>query len=248
MNSQPSNNTEVQEPIKILMIEDDPELAEILAEYLEQHQITIENYEDPFTGISALNVNDYDLMILDLTLPGMDGLEVCKKVAAQKDIPIIISSARGDTSDKIIGLDLGADDYLPKPYDPKELYARIKSVLRRHKKSAAQPAASTPAPKAVASSSHSRLHCDPSAHQIYKDGEAIKLTLAEYEILAYLIQKNGHVVSRDEFVSNLDSLNEESSFKSIDVIMGRIRSKLDDSPKEPQFIEAVRGVGYRLIG
>jgi len=119
--------------INILMIEDDSEFAELLAEYLERYDIKITNYEDAYLGLSA-GVKKFDLVILDLTLPGMDGLEACEEIVRKYDIPIIISSARSDIGDKITALELGADDYLPKPYDPKEMYARIQSVLRRYNK------------------------------------------------------------------------------------------------------------------
>jgi two-component system OmpR family response regulator len=119
--------------INILMIEDDPEFAELLTEYLEQFDIKVTNYEDPFLGLSA-GVKKYDLVILDLTLPGMDGLEVCEELVRKYDIPVIISSARSDINDKIQSFELGAYDYLPKPYDPKEMYARIMAILKRVKK------------------------------------------------------------------------------------------------------------------
>ena len=119
--------------INVLMIEDDPEFAQILSEYLSDFNIKVTNFEDPYLGLSA-GVKNFDLLILDLTLPGMDGLEVCKEIRSKYNIPIIISSARSDISDKVVGLQLGADDYLPKPYDPKEMYARIMSLIRRYKK------------------------------------------------------------------------------------------------------------------
>lgn len=117
----------------ILMIEDDPEFSEFLGEYLEKYNIKITNYEDPFLGLTC-DISKYDLLILDLTLPGLDGLDVCKEISKKYNIPIIISSARSDVTDKVIGLQLGADYYLPKPYDPKEMYAVIQSLLRRSKK------------------------------------------------------------------------------------------------------------------
>ncbi|HHH72314.1 MAG TPA: response regulator transcription factor, partial [Sulfuricurvum sp.] len=117
---------------KILMIEDDLELAEILTEFLEQYDYEIETEDDPFKALSILKLKPYDLVILDLTLPGMDGLEVCEAIRERQDIPIIISSARSDVTDKVNALELGADDYLPKPYDPRELEARISSVMRRY--------------------------------------------------------------------------------------------------------------------
>ena len=115
------------------MIEDDAEYASLLSNFLAKYNLKVTNYQDPYLGLSA-GVEKYDLLILDLTLPNMDGLEVCKEVVSKYDIPIIISSARSDLSDKVLGLQLGADDYLPKPYDPQEMYARIVSLLRRYKK------------------------------------------------------------------------------------------------------------------
>ena len=120
--------------VNVLMIEDDPEFAQILSEYLDSFNIKVTNFEYPYLGLSA-GIKNYDLLILDLTLPGIDGLEVCKEIRQKYDIPIIISSARSDISDKVVGLQLGADDYLPKPYDPKEMYALIKSLIRRYKNS-----------------------------------------------------------------------------------------------------------------
>jgi two-component system OmpR family response regulator len=119
--------------INILMIEDDPEFSLFLGEFLDKYNIKITNYEDPYLGLTA-GISNYDLLILDLTLPGIDGLEVCEKISKSYDIPIIISSARSDVTDKIMGLQIGADYYLPKPYDPKEMYAVIQSLLRRSKK------------------------------------------------------------------------------------------------------------------
>jgi len=116
--------------INVLMIEDDPEFAELLSEYLSQFDIKVTNYEDPFLGLSA-GVKKFDLVILDLTLPGMDGLEVCEELVRKYDIPVIISSARSDINDKVQSFELGAYDYLPKPYDPKEMYARIMAILNR---------------------------------------------------------------------------------------------------------------------
>lgn len=115
------------------MIEDDPEFSIFLGEYLSKYNMDITNFEDPYLGLSS-NINSYDILILDLTLPGMDGLDVCKKISENFDIPIIISSARSDITDKVLGLQIGADYYLPKPYDPKEMYAVIQSLLRRKKK------------------------------------------------------------------------------------------------------------------
>ncbi len=221
----------------LLMIEDDIELAEILCNFLKRYNITVTNYDDPFLGISALSLTKYDLLILDLSLPGMDGLEICKEVRAKSDIPIIISSARSDLEDKIIGLELGADDYLPKPYEPKELYARIMSVLRRYKKS--HFAHEEEANSAI-------LVLKDESHTILFHNTPLSLTPAEYEVLAYLIKKNNCVVSRTELLNQSLSLNEENESRSLDVLISRIRSKLGESSKEPELIHSIRGIGYRL--
>ncbi len=218
------------------MIEDDLELAEILTEFLEQlkqEEIKVETEDDPFKALSILKLKEFDLVILDLTLPGMDGLEVCEEIRKRQNIPIIISSARSDVTDKVTALELGADDYLPKPYDPRELEARIYSVLRRYEAKAAE----------VAQQSTSDFKLDEAAMQIVYKNRPLDLTNAEYGILAYMIKKEGMVVSREDIIHNVSAINEDSSNKSIDVMVGRIRTKLGDK----SLIESVRGIGYKLI-
>ena len=224
--------------IKILMIEDDAELAEILTEYLAQFDMQVTNIEDPFLGLSTLNTQKFDLVILDLTLPGLDGLEVCSDIRKWHDIPIIISSARHDITDKVEALERGADDYLPKPYNPRELEARIKSLLRRKKNDFASSEKTAVKKK--------DLEVDSNQQVIRFKGEELQLTKAEYGILAYLIKKEGGVVSREELIYNVEAISEESSNKSIDVIVGRIRQKLGETPKNPTYIHSVRGVGYKF--
>jgi len=226
---------------KILMIEDDLELAEILTEYLEQFDIEVTTAEDPFIGLSTLNVDTFDLIILDLTLPGIDGLEVCKEIRKKCTLPIIISSARHDITDKVTALDNGADDYLPKPYNPMELQARIKSLLRRNQQTDNVNAQVQPQEK------QQDLVVNEDAMSIKFLGKELSLTGAEYGILSYLIKKGGAVVSRGELIYNIDDINEDTSNKSIDVIIGRIRHKLDEDSKHPKYIQSVRGVGYKLI-
>lgn len=214
------------------MIEDDLELAEILTEYLEQFDFSIITEDDPFKAVSILKLEPFDLVILDLTLPGMDGLEVCEAIRERQDIPIIISSARSDVTDKVKALELGADDYIPKPYDPRELEARILSVLRRYEAKSQQK-----------EESKSDFKCDTSSMTISYKGRNIDLTNAEFGILAFMIAKQGLVVSREDLIHNVNAINEDSSNKSIDVMVGRIRNKLGDKA----LIESVRGVGYKLL-
>ncbi|WP_298959487.1 response regulator transcription factor [uncultured Campylobacter sp.] len=222
---------------KILMIEDDLELAEILSEYLQQYDINITVADDPFLGLSKLNLENFNLVILDLTLPGMDGLEVCKEIRKNTDIPIIISSARHDLTDKINAFDFGADDYLPKPYNPQELLARIKRHIERYDINSLQRSAK---PK-------KDLEVDDFRHVISFKGQPLSLTIAEYDVLSYLIKKEGGAITREELIYNCSSISEESSSKSIDVIIGRIRLKLGETSKAPSYIHAIRGVGYKLI-
>lgn len=219
--------------IKILMIEDDPEFSEFLGEYLEKYNIQITNYEDPFLGLSA-GIANFDLLILDLTLPGMDGLDVCEKISKEYDIPIIISSARSDVTDKIMGLQIGADYYLPKPYDPKEMYAVIQSLLRRSKKA-----------KKKEDLRESKFQHNKSKMLITFNNETLELTHAEYEILGYLIDNTNAIVSREQIVNASSSIS-DSYGKSLDVIIGRLRAKLDDNPRKPQYLHSIRGLGYKL--
>ncbi len=223
--------------IKVLMIEDDLELAEILTEYLEQFDIEVETVDDPFIGVPTLSTKDYDLVILDLTLPGLDGLEVCKDIRKRYDIPIIISSARHDIDDKVMALEYGADDYMPKPYDPRELQARIKSLLRRK-----PDGKSSKRSKAIKKD----LIYDEEKSLIFLKNSELSLTKAEFGILKFLLNKEGSVISRDELIYNIDAINEDSTYKSIDVIIGRIRNKIGDNPKSPKYIHSIRGIGYKL--
>ena len=218
--------------MKVVMIEDDLELAEILSEYLKKYGIEVTNYEDPFIALSALHIEkDYDALILDLTLPGMDGLEILKKLREFSDIPVIISSARSDLSDKVIGLDLGADDYLPKPYDPKELEARLKAITRRRAKPPKEP----------------EFRIYKNRHEIVFQNKTLPLTPAEYEVLSYLIEHPNQPINREELLYACESLSESASVKTIDVIISRIRQKLTEDPKNPRYIISVRGVGYKFV-
>ncbi len=217
---------------KILMIEDDPEFSELLGEYLAKYNIIITNYEDPFLGLSC-DISKFDLLILDLTLPGIDGLDVCKEISKKYTIPIIISSARGDVTDKVIGLQLGADYYLPKPYDPKEMYAVIQSLIRRNKKL----------------NNEEKEKCnfdyDLKSQKIFFKKKELVLTQAEYQVISTLLKNKNAIVSREQIVNSCSSLSDSNS-KSLDVIIGRLRLKLNDSSKNPNYLFSIRGLGYKL--
>lgn len=218
------------------MIEDDPDFAQLLSEYLVQFNIKITNHESP-KEISIDKLGTYDCLILDLTLPGIDGLEICKEIRQKSHIPIIISSARGDLSDKVVGLQIGADDYLPKPYDPKEMYARIISLIRRSKRTENE----------AKIDSNSAFKVDAKRHEISYKGKVLTLTPAEYEILELLIAQHGYSVPREQLVQGCKSLKDKDS-KSLDVIIGRLRVKIGDNSRSPKHIFSVRSIGYKLIG
>ena len=224
--------------IKIAMIEDDLELAEVLSLYLKQFNIEVVNFEEPFLALSSLKLQKFDLLILDLTLPGMDGLDVCKRVVDEFNIPIIISSARSDISDKVTALKLGADDYLPKPYDPRELEIRIRTILRRFNKSYEKEEPNI----------KKTFILDEEKKDITKDGISIKLTAAEFEILSLFIKREGFIVSREDIFENSDILNSDyESSGSLAVIINRIRHKIEDNQKEPKYLQTIRGMGYKFV-
>lgn len=220
------------------MIEDDLELAEILTQYLKQFNIEVTNYEEPYLALSSLKLNKYDLIILDLTLPGMDGLDVCKILVKDFNIPIIISSARSDITDKVTALQLGADDYLPKPYDPRELEVRIKTILRRFNHSNIQED----------EQKEKMFMLNEEKKEITKNGKYVKLTAGEFEVLSLLVKREGFVISREDIFDNSDILNQDyESSGSLAVIINRIRHKIEENPKEPQYLQTIRGMGYKFI-
>lgn len=219
--------------IKILLIEDDVELAGLLQVALLLESIEVKLAFTPLEGLTALQNESFDALVLDLSLPQIDGLEICRIVHESiPNLPIIISSARSDMNDKVMGFERGADDFLPKPYDPRELAFRLRAILRRG---------------ALVLESEAFFHIDEAKHLISRGQNALRLTQAEYDIVSYMLKKAGFVISREELLLNIGSIKYESSLKSIDVIMGRIRQKIGDDPKKPRFILSVRGVGYKFI-
>jgi len=219
--------------VNVLMIEDDVELAQLLKTRLSKDEINVTIASTPLEGLSLFQAQTFDLLVLDLSLPQMDGMEICRLIRQESTIPIIISSARSDIQDKMMGFSRGADDYLPKPYDPQELIFRIDAIMRRIHPS--MPKKLTP------------FEIDEARHEISKNSSLLRLTQAEYDIVAYMIKKDRYVISREELLLNIGSIRYESSLKSIDVIMGRIRQKIGDDTKNPRYIVSVRGVGYKFV-
>ena len=215
------------------MIEDDLELGELLCESLAKEQITVQLAATPKEGLQHFKNGQFDALVLDLSLPQMDGLEICKLVRKESNIPILISSARSDMQDKSEGFAGGADDYLPKPYDPKELVFRLEAIMRR-----------------VDPQRFERdvpFHVDMARREITKSGIELPLTPAEFEVLAYLISRDRRVVTREELLLNINAIRFESSLKSIDVLIGRIRAKIGDNARQPTYLIAVRGQGYKFV-
>ena len=221
--------------IKILIIEDDPELALILTNYLTKYDMEVIGAEDPYIGLSLLTQHKIDLIILDLTLPGMDGLEVIPKIREISNIPIIISSARDDITDKVIGLERGADDYMPKPYDPRELVTRIKTILRR-----------TTTIEDKIEKQVELFVINAKAREIVFKDIPLELTAAEYDILKMLVQHKNGSVSREQLLYESEHIDDDSSIKNIDVIISRVRQKIAKIDPNNIYIKPIRGVGYLL--
>jgi len=198
-----------------LIIEDDPELSLILTNYLTKYDMEVIGAEDPYIGLSLLTQHDFDLVILDLTLPGMDGLEMIPKIREHSMIPIIISSARDDITDKVIGLERGADDYMPKPYDPRELVTRIKTILRR-----------THTTDNAKENGADIFKVDKNSRTVIFKNKMLDLTAAEYDVLSMLIAHRNGSVSREQLLYESEHIDDDSSVKNIDVIISRIRHKI----------------------
>ena len=216
------------------MIEDDPDITVLLVNYLKLNQMEVDAFAMPEPALQALNDEHYDLIILDLTLPEIDGLLLCRMIRETVDTPIIISSARSDIDDKIVALEYGADDYLPKPYEPRELIARIKSVMRRYR----------PADEPVSSD----FELLEGRQRILFKGKELELTPAEYEVMSLFIRNTGRILSRDFISNNAESISWESSSRTVDVIISRLRQKVEEKPRFPVYIKSLRGRGYRFDG
>jgi DNA-binding response OmpR family regulator len=219
---------------RILLIEDDARLAEMVSEYLGEAGFRVSIAAAGRAGLERLAREPFDALVLDLMLPDMDGLDVCRELRAKSDTPVLMLTARGDAADRIVGLELGADDYLPKPFQPRELLARLRAILRRGK---GRSAASKPL-------RFGRLEIDRDARAVRVDGEARSLTAYQLALLLALAENAGRVLSRDSLMDLVKGEPLEAFDRSIDVHVSRIRAVIEDDPKKPRRIVTVRGAGY----
>lgn len=218
----------------ILMIEDDPRLAEMVIDYLTQNSFKLELAPTGAEGIEKHDHGNYDAVILDLMLPDMDGLDICRHIRSHSSTPILMLTARGDAMDRIIGLEMGADDYLPKPFEPRELLARLRAILRRGPQTSTHPDTLR----------FGRLEIDTDARQIKVENVEQTLTSYQFELLHILAKNAGRVMSRDAIMDQMKHEALEAFDRSIDVHISRIRSVIEDDPKNPRRIITIRGAGY----
>jgi DNA-binding response OmpR family regulator len=223
-------------PTRVLIIDDDERLDTLLTEYLGRFNFDVHTFAHPEAGLRAMRGVDPDIVILDVMLPDMDGFTVCRKIRETSRVPIIMLTARGDVMDRIVGLELGADDYLPKPFEPRELVARMQAVLRRGRSEAAD---------AVRIGALEVNWTTQSARLADRD---LELTGAEFALLGLLVRNRDRVLTRDRIMDEIRGLDWDSYDRSIDVLVSRLRQKLGDDAKRPSFIRTIRGSGYRFIG
>jgi DNA-binding response OmpR family regulator len=220
---------------RILIIEDDDRLAAMLVRFLGENGFEAETCGDALGGLDRLKRGSFHALVLDVMLPDLDGFEVCRRVRAESDVPIVMLTARGDETDRIVGLELGADDYLPKPFNPRELLARLRAILRRREpagRGALQPLR------------FGELVIDRDARSVRLRGERCDLTSHQFELLRILAENAGRAVSRDRLMEHLQGHPLGAFDRSIDVHISRIRAAIEDDPKQPRRILTVRGVGY----
>ncbi|MGD2037820.1 MAG: response regulator transcription factor [Desulfobacterales bacterium] len=221
----------------ILIIDDDAKLNQLLKDFLKDFGFDVVTATHPAKGLKALKQASPDLVILDIMLPEMDGFEVCRAIRQTSSVPIIMLTARGEVTDKVVGLELGADDYLAKPFEPRELVARIQSVLRRTKQ-----------PGDNQTLTFERLIIDLDKHIALLDGDPVDLTTNEFAALALLARNAGKVLNRDQILQELRGMDCDAFNRSVDIAVSRLRQKLNDDPKSPEFIKTVWGTGYVFIG
>ena len=217
---------------KLLLIDDDEKLAEPLQQFFARFDMQLDHRANPLQGIETIRENRYDLVVLDVMLPNIDGFETCRRIRQFSDIPIVMLTARGEVMDRVVGLELGADDYLPKPFEPRELVARIQNIFKRSDKSMIEPVLRI-----------GDLTIDRSKKLLLRGEQPISITAMEFGLLDLLIQNQGRVLSRDEIMQALRGIDADIYSRAIDVMISRLRQKLE----RPELIRTVRGQGYQFI-
>lgn len=226
--------------MRLLVIDDDHELCALLEEYLEPLGYEVVTEHDGANGAERAVTEHFHAVILDVMLPGLDGFEVLKRVRARSDVPILMLTSRGDETDRIVGLEIGADDYLPKTFSSRELLARLRAVMRR----TARP---PPEGRVEAEIVVGPLRINPGAHVALLDERPLTLTALEFELLAALARARGRVKTREQLIEAIADREYDGLDRSIDVHIWSLRRKLGDDPKNPRFIKTVRALGYMLI-
>lgn len=223
---------------KVLIIDDDRKHSQLLQAYFKRFGINLVCAADAEEGFRKLHREDPDLLLLDVMLPGKDGFEICREVRKSSNIPIIMLTARGDVIDRVSGLELGADDYIGKPFEPRELVARVQATLRRAE------ATTAPSGKLV----FEGLVIDPDKRAVTVDGKDVDLTSMEFELLLILARRHGRKLSRDDILSELRGIDAAILTRSVDIMISRLRGKLGDTGKPPRFIQTIWGLGYSFVG
>lgn len=223
---------------KVLLIDDDRKHSELMQAYFKRYGINLICAYDSVQGLKKLNREQPDLLLLDIMLPGKDGFEICREVRKFSNIPIIMLTARGDVIDRVSGLELGADDYVGKPFEPRELVARVQAALRR-----SELAGST-----IGALNFEGLSIDTELRSVSVDGQAVDLTSMEYELLLILARKQGRKLSRDDILSELRGIDAAILTRAVDIMISRLRHKIGDTAKPPRFIQTIWGRGYSFVG
>ena len=231
--------------MRALLVDDDRELARLLTDYLATHGVAVDNVEDGALALERLaaGIEAYDIVLLDVMLPGIDGFEVCRRIRARHDVPIVMLTARGEDTDRVVGLELGADDYVPKPFSPRELLARMRAVLRRARPASSQGGAGDRVEVGD-------LVVEVPAHKATLGGKELQLTSFEFRVLVALARRAGETVTREELAGVVlpkGGRYDPSVDRSLDVHVSHLRHKLGDEAREPRRIRTVRGIGYVLV-
>ena len=226
--------------MRVLVIDDDPELCALIRDYLEPLGYVVFAEHDGAGGLERALAETFHAIVLDVMLPGMDGFEVLKRLRSKSNVPVLMLTSRGEETDRIVGLEMGADDYLPKTFSSRELLARLRAVTRR-------PSRAGAGDKLEAEIVAGPLRLNPNSRVALLDEEPLKLTALEFDLLASLARSPGRVKSREQLIETLADRSYDGLDRSIDVHIWALRKKLGDDPKNPRFIQTVRAVGYMLL-